>query len=280
MESNNTTEQSRLLPTAATAGGGGRGGGRRKSVIPTSAAAAAAVAATPQLTVFELLASSDRQEREEGFRFLRQTWALLFLQYGTILFIASPFVFWESFRAVVLEGAVHVTLGLASKVAIVLSLALAISKGTKFPYAHIALVALTCSVGLELGLTFGEKPWGLYGLMAIGQATTNFAVVLCTFQWEFPKWAEYAHVAVLCLAVSGMWVVVVQEAGESWKIAGYVGLGGWVFALIVLYSCEHVTKHVAPSEYILATLFILVPEALVCLGSKQRKPEEDEEDDS
>jgi hypothetical protein len=46
-----------------------------------------------------------------------------------------------------------------------------------------------------------------------------------------------------------------------------------------LLSCNQITKHVASNEIVLATLFILVPEALVFLQSKKRHPQDQDYDE-
>lgn len=147
------------------------------------------------------------------------------------------------------------------------NIGLAITKGAIFPMTHVALVSLTLFVGLEMGLTFAGASWGRCGLIALGQATSNFAVILSVLQFDKQSllWLDYTTAAVLCLCLSGLWTVVQAEIGISWKIAAAVSLGGWGFTLMVLFCCSIISKHVGPEEYILAVLFILFPEALLFL---------------
>ena len=71
-------------------------------------------------------------------------------------------------------------------------------------------------------------------------------------------------------------MLILLEEGESWKVALGVGLGGWAFTMMNVFCSMYVSKEVAPEEYILAVLFMLFPEALLCLASKERHPEEEE----
>jgi hypothetical protein len=162
---------------------------------------------------------------------------------------------------------------------IVASLVLALTRGAIYPFARVSLVGLTLSVALELGLSFSSASWGQYGLIAVGQATTSFAIILSIFQFPTRSliWLSYPEAALICLVLSGMWIAVLKESGLSWLVATAVGLGGWAFAMLNLLCLPQIEKHVAPDEYILATLFILVPEALVCLASKKRHPTDTQE---
>lgn len=223
-------------------------------------------------TVHALLLSSSSEDQKEADVFLRKLWALLVFQYGTILFVASPFALIDPFRKII-EPYHHVLEGVAFS-GIFLSLCLAIKKGASHPLAsHVALASLTVFVALEMGLTFANASWGPSGLVALGQATTSFAVVLSVLQFE-SLWLTYPTAALLCLCLSGLWTVVQAEIGVSWTIAAAVSLGGWAFTLMVLMCCSIITKHVKQDEYILAVLFILVPEAILFLPGKKQHPNE------
>jgi len=208
--------------------------------------------------------------------FLRRVFALLVMQYTTVLVVASPFALIQAFQKAI--HPYHNILECAAIAGIVASILLAITKGAIYPFARIALVSLTLSVALELGLSFAGASWGRYGLIAVGQATTSFAIMLALFQFDTKslKWLTFPVAVVVCLVLSGVWIVVLFESGLSFKIAAAVGLGGWAFCMLNLFCVPHITKHVGPEEFILATLFILIPEALVCLASKQRHPDEEE----
>jgi len=244
---------------------------KRDSVVATSTK-------TPALkpTVHALLESGKEDEVEKGMVFMRRVFALLVLQYMTILLVASPFTFIKSVQENI--HPYHNWLEAVAVIGIVGSLGLAVLKGTTYPFARVALVCLTLFVALELGLSFASASWGKCGIVAVGQATTSFAVILAIFQFETRSlaWLTYPTAAVVMLVVSCMWMVVLIETGLSLVVSVSIGLGGWVFALMNLFCCHHITKQVAPDEYTLATLFILVPEALVCLASKKRHPKEEE----
>ena len=226
-------------------------------------------------TVHALLESSNSNDNEEADVFLRRLWALLVFQYGTILFVSSPFALVDPFRESI--EVYHDVLEVIAFSGIGISLVLAITKGTVYPYSQVALVSLTLSEALEMGLTFANASWGRNGIISLGQATTSFAVILAVLQ--FPSrslwWLSYPTAALLCLCLSGLWIVVQAEVGISWKVATAVSLGGWGFTLLVLLCCSVVCKHVTSEEYTLGVLFILVPEALVFLGSKERYPKND-----
>lgn len=236
------------------------------------AVVATSTGGTLHRTVHALLESPRREDNDEGHVFLRRLWALLVFQYSAILFVASPFALIDPFRQTIERY--HGVLEVVAFGGIILSLCLAITKGAIFPYAHVALVSLTVFVALEMGLTFANASWGPSGLVALGQAATSFAVILSVLQFDIGslQWLTYPAAALICLCLSGLWMVVQAEIGVSWSVAAAVSLGGWAFTLMVLGCCSYITKHVAPEEYILAVLFILCPEALLFLASKERHP--------
>jgi len=242
--------------------------GRRHSSVVATSIESPSPAMMP--TVHALLESSNRDQIEQGMVFLRKVFALLVLQYGTILFVASPFAMIGTFQQHVAHT-YHNTLEAVAVTGIVGSLLLALCKGATYPYARVALICLTLSVALELGLSFAEASWGRYGLIAVGQATTSFAVMLALFQFDSKslEWLTYPTAAMVCLLLSGIWMAVLVESGLKTALAVAVGLGSWAFAIVNLLSCKQITKHVASNEIVLATLFILVPEALVFLQSKK-----------
>mmetsp|Transcript_33141 Transcript_33141/g.70638 ORF Transcript_33141/g.70638 Transcript_33141/m.70638 type:complete len:156 (-) Transcript_33141:279-746(-) len=131
-----------------------------------------------------------------------------------------------------------------------------------------------------MGLTFTDTPWEMNGLIALGKATTSFAVILAALQFDSRSlmWMTYPTAALLCLCMSRLWAVVKVEVGVSWRVATGVSLGGWAFAMAVLVCCLVISKHVGPDEYVLAVLFILCPEAMLCLASKECHPADDDGD--
>lgn len=221
-------------------------------------------------TVQALQESSRSDDNKAADVFMRKLWALLVFQYGSIMFMASPFALIDPFRQAI--SPYHQVLEVVAFSGIALSLCLAIVKGATYPLAtRIALVSLTAFVALEMGLTFAHASWGRSGIVALGQATTSFVVILCLLQFDSQHliWLTYPAAAVLCLCLSGLWAVVQVEVGISWRMAVAVSLGGWAFTLMVLVCCSVICKNVTPDEYILAVLFILVPEALLFLPGKK-----------
>ncbi|CAB9500739.1 expressed unknown protein [Seminavis robusta] len=231
-----------------------------------------------QETAYALLESDDIENVKIGLVYLRRVWALTFMQYASIFIIASPFALLESVKATV--EAYHFALEVVAVAGIIGSFSVALWKGPMFPFAHIALVSLTISVGLEIGISLATSSWGEVGLLAIGQATTNFALILAIIQFDAHslKHFTYPVASLICLLFSLCWMIIMVEEGQSWKMAGYVGLGGWAFTMMNVVCSWYVSKEVAPEEYILAVLFMLFPEALLCLASKERHPDEDEEE--
>jgi len=242
----------------------------RKSVVPTSTGSH-----TLHKTVYALIYSEDTKEIEEAYAFLRKLWALLLFQFSAILFIASPFTFLDPVKDIV--GSNNEIFEMITCLGIFLSFVLALTKGTVYPNAHISMISLTIFVGLEMGLSFSQKSWGTNALLAIGQATSGFAMILGMLQFEV-SWFTYPMAGGICFLMGCLWTLVQVETGVTWKVAAIVSFLGWLFTLQVLFCCHHITKHVAPDEYILGTLFILAPEALVCLNSKKRHPDEEDSD--
>lgn len=190
----------------------------------------------------------------------------------------SPFALIRAFQEAI--HPFHKSLETVAIVGIISSLVLAAFKGAIYPFARVSLVSLT-SVALELGLSFAGASWGKYGLVAVGKATTSFAIMLSLFQ--FPpkslKWLTYPAAAIICLVLSGLWMLVLFESRASIRVMAGVGLGDWAFAMLNLLCFPHVTKQVGPERVctVLATLFILCPEALVFLASSKRHPKEETE---
>ena len=101
--------------------------------------------------------------------------------------------------------------------------------------------------------------------------------MLALFQFDTKSWLNYPSAAIMCLALSGIWMVILTEAGLRVGVAVAVGLGGWVFCMLNLLQFRTLCKLVAPNEYVFATLFILFPQALLILSSsKKRHPSNNE----
>ena len=194
--------------------------------------ATSAKGAPREKTVHALLNSAHDTETEQGMVFLRRVFALLVMQYSAVLMIASPFALIDAFKDYI--HPYHTILEVVAIAGIVSSLVLAVTRGAIYPFATVAIVSLTLSVGLELGLSFANASWGRYGLMAVGQSTTSFSVILSILQFPTKSlvWFTYPTAAVVCLLLASLWIVVLFETGLSLKIATYIGLGGWTFCMI------------------------------------------------
>mmetsp|Transcript_37824 Transcript_37824/g.92065 ORF Transcript_37824/g.92065 Transcript_37824/m.92065 type:complete len:143 (-) Transcript_37824:255-683(-) len=119
-----------------------------------------------------------------------------------------------------------------------------------------------------MGLSFAQTPWMF---VAIAQATTSFALLLALMQFQL-HWLDYPMGVVLCLVAASFWTLILIEVGslpfmECLLICG----SGFAFVCIVLCSTYHVEHFVAPTEHVLATLFILCPEALLCIGGASKR---------
>lgn len=217
--------------------------------------------------------STIRHEIDQSFTFSRKVFALLVLQYAAILVLSSPFALVDSFRLIVEPH--HNILEYVAYAGIGASFGLALWKGSVYPFCHVALMSLTVFVALEIGLTFAEYSWGLYGYVALGQATANFAVILALLSLEV-EWLGYVSASIACLMLAGLWSVVLYMVGLSWGYSCGVALGGWGFTLNIIFCCNAVSHNVSTEEHILAVLFILFPEALLCLAGAKRAAEKNE----
>lgn len=153
----------------------------------------------------------------------------------------------------------------------VASTLLALTMDAVYPYSRIAIVTLTVSVAVELGLTFLEKAWGDYGLLAVTQTTVSFGIILALLQFDAHVKNTIPTAAVFCLCIGGIWSVVLHEVGLRWGVAIAISLGGFVFSMLNLIQCKKVCKFVAPGEYVFATLFIFFPQAILFLSSSKKR---------
>lgn len=234
---------------------------RNDLVIPTSTGGT-----SPVPTVHALFQSSDTSS---AMMFLRRVFGLLVFQYTAVLIVASPFALIEEFKDAV--HPYHHTLLMIAIACMVASILLAITKGALYPYSSILICTLTLSVAVELGLTFSEMSWGDYGLIAVGQATASFCILLAFFQFDTLTWVTFRVATVICMVLAGIWSVVLHEAGLKWGVAVAISVGGWIFCMLNLTQCLELMKLVSPEEYVFATLFILFPQAIVCLSSTKKR---------
>jgi hypothetical protein len=218
--------------------------------------------------------SDDTTEQIQSLWFHQRLYASLVLQYTSILIMASPFALIIEVQQYLLD---HESLNSALEIVaisgIIITMAAAICIGSKYPYAHICLVSITIFVGLEMGLSFASTPI-MY--IAIGQATTSFALLLAIMQFHF-KWLDYPMAVILCFIAASFWMMILLETNNYSLVTSLIICGGgFVFVCMVLCASYHVEHFVGPDEYVLATLFILCPEALLCIGgsSKRNIPDE------
>lgn len=213
--------------------------------------------------------SVDQDEQQQSLLFHQRVFALLVLQYTFILILSSPMALLKGIQTFLHDRTtLRTVVEWIAVSGIVLTIFTAVCCGSRYPFAHICLGAITIFVGLELGLSFAETP-GLY--VAIGQATTSFALLLALMQLDLES-SAYPMAVGLCLVAAGLWTMILVGVGRYtvWTCLAISGTG-FGFVCIVLCASYHVEHFVAPDEYVLATLFILCPEALLCMpGSSKR----------
>jgi hypothetical protein len=209
-------------------------------------------------TVYAFLHSSNHEDNEKGIHFVRKILALLVLQYATVLFIVSPFYLIESFQRVIKPYQLFLSIFAFAGAAA--SVYWAFAKRNR-PNAKIALFTISPCVALGLGLRFAGYSWASYVLVALGQATSNCALIHAIMQFDTAslKWLNYKTVMLIFLGVSGLWIVVMNEAGTSWFVSAAVGLGGWVYATSIVMSLRRVILHWEPDDPVRAAIVILGP---------------------
>ena len=212
--------------------------------------------------------SDDEDAIQKSMLFHKRVYGLLVLQYTTILIISSPLALLPKVQQY-LDGLprLHTALECIAIGGIVCTMIIAILHGSRYPNAHICLSSITIFVGLEMGLSFTDNI-GLY--IAIGQATTSFALILAMQQFDF-LWFDYPKAAGMSLTAALIWTLILIEQG-TYSIMTSFGIGcmGFVFVCIVLMSSYTVEHHVSPEEYVLATLFILCPETLLWFSGAEK----------
>jgi len=213
-------------------------------------------------------------EIKKSISFHKRVYGLLVLQYTSILILSSPFALSTNVQYYLASadgtniGLLHNILEYIAISGIIITMIIAIFNGSKYPVSHICLVSITIFVGLEMGLSFTNNI-GLY--IAIGQATTSFALILALQQFDF-HWFDYPAAVGMSLIAALIWTLILIEQGSFSKMKSLsIGGMGFAFACLVLFSSYSVQHHVSHEEYVLATLFILCPEALVCIGGAKKR---------
>lgn len=221
-------------------------------------------------TVRALLQSSDHQEQELGLTFVRKVFALLVLQYTAVLIIVSPFCLIDSFKRFISPWTIP--LGIASFFGICFSVYLVVTRGKIMSVARISLFSMTFCFAIGLGLKLSVAPWSNYALVALGQATTNVALLHAVLQFDSQslQWLNIRTGGLLCLTMTGLWILLMRESGSSWLISTAVPLGGWLYVLTVFKSVRTVVGHREPDDHIRAVIFILGPPIPTCLIPKPR----------
>jgi hypothetical protein len=221
-------------------------------------------------TVYAHLHSSSHEDNEKGMNFVRKVLALLVLLYATLLLIVSPFYLIGSFQRAIKPYKLF--LSIIAFAGCVASVYWAFAKAHNRKDAKIALFSLTPCVAIGLGVKFAGYSWSDYVLVALGQATSNFAILHAILQFDTAslKWLNYKTVMLIFLVLSGLWIVVMNEAGTSWFDSAAVGLGGWVYAISIVINVRKMILHREPDDFIRATIFILGPPIPDRIFSKQQ----------
>ena len=210
-------------------------------------------------TVRALLDSDNHEDNEKGVNFIRKIMAILVLQFSVVLLIVSPFCLVDSIKQV--TKTYMLPIGILSLAGIVSSIWLVFARGETKIYAQIALFSLTIFFALGLGSKLALASWSGYALVALGQAGTNFALLHAVLQFDSRrlKWLTWKSSGLMCLGVSGVWVLVMRESGSPWWIAAAVAFGGWCFAPNVIWSTQKTIGHRLPDDEVRAAIFILGP---------------------
>jgi hypothetical protein len=223
-------------------------------------------------TVITQRLSSSDEEIAASRLFHKRLFGLLVLQYSAILFLASPFALVDPLQVAIRDHpTLHLTLEGFCLGGIVITMIVAVVKGSQYPITWMCLCAMTCLVGVEFGISVAVTEGSTSGFVAIGQATTSFALILALLQFDL-EWLDYWSALGVSLVASLVWIMVLLEMGEH-TILTSLGIGflGFAFVAIVLCSSYAVQKHVSADEYVLGTLFILCPEALLCIGGAKKR---------
>jgi hypothetical protein len=216
--------------------------------------------------------SDDKEEIAASRVFRKRLFGMLVLQYSTILFLASPFALLDPLQVAIRNNrTLYVVLECINLVGIVSTMSIAIARGAQYPVTFICLSAITFFVALEFGISFATEAMGRAGFIAIGQATTSFALISALLQFDL-DWLNYSSAFGVSLVASLVWIMVLLEMGEYTILATFgIGFAGLAFVTTVLFSSFAVEKYVSPDEYVLGTLFILCPEALLCIGGTTKR---------
>jgi hypothetical protein len=224
-------------------------------------------------TVKAYLDSNDHNDNEKGMMFVRRVFALLVLEYAAVLMIVSPFCLIDTVQQAVKPPYINITLSAISFFGLVFSVYLVATRGYQKWAARTGLFTCTFFVAMALGLKLSLVPkWSNYALIALGQATVNFAMLHAVTQFDSRhlQWLRHNTGFLICLAVSFLWMLVLREAGCSWLVSTTVPLGGWLYAVNIIMSMRKTIHHREPHDYLRATIFILGPPIPSFLIPKRR----------
>jgi len=212
-------------------------------------------------TVSALLSHDDYEANESGLTYLRKVFALLFLQYAAVLTILSPFCLIASFKRAVSPTFITIPVNTVCFFGLLASIYFVATKGHIKWYARSCLFSVTVFVAVGLGFKLAKVEWSNYALIAVGQSTVNFALLLAVTQFDSRhlKWLRFHTSILLLLFVSGLWMLILRESGSPWLVAITVPLGGWAYCLSIILNIRKSLHHREPNDYLLATIFILGP---------------------
>ena len=211
-------------------------------------------------TVRAYLDSSDPRLNEEAMYYVRRVIALLVMQYSVLLFIVSPFCLVETFQEAVKP--LSALLNAAAYLGVVAAIILALTDDAhNWQRGSVALCLLTFCVAVGIGVKCTMVPWANYVLVAIGQATTNFAILLAVVQFDrrMLHWLNYKTAGLIAFVVASVWMMVLVEDKAPWKTAAAVAFGGWLHAMNVLLGMRKIFQHRSPDDVVRSALFILGP---------------------
>jgi len=219
-------------------------------------------------TVQAYLASDDDAKVEIGMLYVRRVFALLFLQFTAIGMILSPFCLIDSLQHVIQSRFVEITLDVVSFVGLCGSVYAVAFHGHEKWAARVGLFGGTFWFAVALATKVAPTLWAKYALVAVGQATVNFAILHALSQFDNRRVLQFFHVyggVFLCFAMACLWTLLMREARCSWLVATTVPLAGWLFAMHILRSARKSLLHREPHDYLRAVVFILGPTIPDCL---------------
>mmetsp|Transcript_8320 Transcript_8320/g.13488 ORF Transcript_8320/g.13488 Transcript_8320/m.13488 type:complete len:263 (+) Transcript_8320:397-1185(+) len=146
--------------------------------------------------------------------------------------------------------------------------------GTLPGYNMILYVVWVIVISLDLALIPIGYSWRKEALFAYFLTSCGVAsvYVFLFFPTKVISWPNAAFMSSGVVVVLGLVSTLFLPMSFLWAV-----LAAFILVLGLLGYFRIILNHVTPREYILASLFLLFPEGLACLGSRGEQTEEDSE---